>query len=659
MQLASNQINVDLNFYKNCKHLENLAHPVDFKQNSISTALKNNHLKSIDSKTNCIALDSISSGANESYSIQQAKSRKRRFEKHLNSNYRLSYKEAKKEKITEQSTQHEITSACEKVKLNPTDLKKFIKKFLTHQNQLISPPVSLPQSKKQLRILIKQTNADGLTLLHYAVQQEEPEIVALLLELGANINSLDDNSKTPLLYAIENEQRQIVKSLKMQGADLDFIIDDGLTPLNFAIQSNQPEMAKLLIELGADVNLSTPKMMTPLRLAIKKNQFEMVKLLVKHGADVNLIDKTQRTPLGFAVEVNLPEMIVLLEKLGANADLLDGISETPVDVAARGKNPDLLFLLNHLDANIDLPDESGCTPLYKAEMEGAFEGVEILKSLGADVELSKQIQMIVELAHIWGLKGLVEIKDNIKVDLEGMWLYGAGKLLSTYVHNFFQTISEDSRISNEDLIKIQEAVARVYPYSRESAGEIVDALKNDQPYIFLGGWSGHAVGIVFCKGKLIICNRGCGRGAFACQIYKLPVSMLTEKIIRGFKKKYSSKEAFKKMLSDLNLTEKGGYQQKPQEVGNCSWANAKAAFGVLCRQYANTCEEGYGLYKDFTAFCREDSLKNYLKNANPRSIKLLKLINKKLPEKNGLKSAKKALSRTFRKLQAKSGTAIC
>lgn len=106
--------------------------------------------------------------------------------------------------------------------------------------------------------------------------------------------------------------------------------------------------------------------------------------------------------------------------------------------------------------------------------------------------------------------------------------------------------------------------------------------------------------------------------------------------------------AFKKMLKELKLIEIGGYIHKDQGVGNCAWASAKAALGVLLRQLALSEKDGKNIYKQFTAYCRRRALLDYLAKLNPPDYKLLKLISNKIKKKSEFKDLKLLVNREAR-----------
>jgi ankyrin repeat protein len=142
---------------------------------------------------------------------------------------------------------------------------------------------------------------DGFTLIHWSVQEWNPEITRLLVEYGANPNTSGDS---------------------------------GVTPLANATGDNKIEAVELLLELGADVNYSEGHG-TALHTACAYEYPQVAEILIKHGADVNAVGDEGWTPLFHAAEAWNAEMIQLLLSHGARRDARDHEGRTASDVARR------------------------------------------------------------------------------------------------------------------------------------------------------------------------------------------------------------------------------------------------------------------------------------------------------------------------------------
>jgi hypothetical protein len=92
------------------------------------------------------------------------------------------------------------------------------------------------------------------TPLTYAVIFDKPEMIRLLIELGANIEATDNNETRPLMAAVAVNSPKMVRLLVKLGANIEVRSNSsGTTILMGAIFVDRPEIVRLLIELGANI----------------------------------------------------------------------------------------------------------------------------------------------------------------------------------------------------------------------------------------------------------------------------------------------------------------------------------------------------------------------------------------------------------------------
>ena len=75
-----------------------------------------------------------------------------------------------------------------------------------------------------------------------------------LLEIGSDIEAVDDSGKTPLMNAAQGWSLETLELLLEHGARLDAVESRGWTPLHFAAESGRAEMVRRLLELGMSPN---------------------------------------------------------------------------------------------------------------------------------------------------------------------------------------------------------------------------------------------------------------------------------------------------------------------------------------------------------------------------------------------------------------------
>lgn len=128
-------------------------------------------------------------------------------------------------------------------------------------------------------------NSEGVgTPLYFAAQRGHEEVVALLVEGGADVNAVT-RFGTALQIAARGNRTSIVRILLQAGADPNLAGgEEGKTPLHDAAERGAVEAARLLLAGGADVNSRNADLHPPIHLAVRKNRHEMVALLREHGA---------------------------------------------------------------------------------------------------------------------------------------------------------------------------------------------------------------------------------------------------------------------------------------------------------------------------------------------------------------------------------------
>lgn len=268
-----------------------------------------------------------------------------------------------------------------------------------------APAVSLVDAVKRGDVKAARTLAgrghvdardlDGMTALHWAVQNDSVAMVELLLDAGADVGVANRYGVTPLSLASTNGDAAIMERLLIAGADPDTTVPGGETALMTAARTGRPETLKLLLAYGASVNAAEPtRGQTALMWAAAENNAAAVDALIDGGADVHArtIDRRPRsagaftqalagqgggdpypassavgptfTALLFAVQAGSLDATRVLLKRGANPNetLPDGTSA--LVLAAMNSNFELAAYLVDHGAAVDA-DRQGFTALHQ------------------------------------------------------------------------------------------------------------------------------------------------------------------------------------------------------------------------------------------------------------------------------------------------------
>lgn len=128
--------------------------------------------------------------------------------------------------------------------------------------------------------------------LHLAADRGNKEVVAKLLDFGADVNGKNINGRSPLHLAARNGHVRVVEYLLEKGADVKITGDSGDTVLHFAAMSGSEEIVKICLKRGCNINARDHDGRCALHYAYKHfgNFVTMALFLMDHGADFNIHD---------------------------------------------------------------------------------------------------------------------------------------------------------------------------------------------------------------------------------------------------------------------------------------------------------------------------------------------------------------------------------
>jgi ankyrin repeat protein len=275
------------------------------------------------------------------------------------------------------------------------------------------------------------SDMEGLSPIHYAVENGHIELVEYLLNYGANIESKDYSDKVALHYAAENGHTEIVKLLLNNGANMEAKSNINYTALHFSILKGYLEIVELLLENGANMEVKNNEGQTPLLAATRKGNDDIVKLLLNAGANIEAMNNTGQVPLINATENCYPKIVKLLLNAGANIEAKHNFFYyTALNLAAARGYTEIIRLLLENGASIKTKDQGGYGPLHNAALYGNAAAVGLLLSAGADIdEQTHTLSSIIsttrepintplffakEKNHVEVIKLLEEFKSKIK-----------------------------------------------------------------------------------------------------------------------------------------------------------------------------------------------------------------------------------------------------
>jgi len=232
---------------------------------------------------------------------------------------------------------------------------------------------------------------------------------------------------TPVTLAAREGDVELTQILLDAGADVNTVAGDGKTALAIAAFNGNYDVASLLVDRKADVNKADAQRFTPLFWAVDRRNMEtapnfpwmvtadpmpLIRKLLDAGANPNaIVNNTPRARMregsprivfstalmraAFAADLDLVKL--LLER-GADPKILSRDNESMLSAAAglafvhgyhRGKSPEerleVVKLFVKLGNDVNWPDDYGITPLMAAGNFGNVPVIQYLIDAGADL----------------------------------------------------------------------------------------------------------------------------------------------------------------------------------------------------------------------------------------------------------------------------------
>jgi ankyrin repeat protein len=253
----------------------------------------------------------------------------------------------------------------------------------------------------------------GMTALLYAARHNHTQVVATLLDAGADIHQTDANAIGPLLMAISNDNVETAKLLLARGARVTDADWYGRTPLweavnvrnlylhseslqNFVDREAMLEVITMLLDKGAEVNARTRETppfrnhflrvgslewvdftgQTPFLSAALAGDLTVMKLLLEYGADPFINTYQGTSPLMAAAGINwvvyqtytegpqqLLDTVKFCYELGMDVNQANSMGLTALHGAANRGSDDIIEFLVEKGARLDALDKEKRSPL--------------------------------------------------------------------------------------------------------------------------------------------------------------------------------------------------------------------------------------------------------------------------------------------------------
>lgn len=225
--------------------------------------------------------------------------------------------------------------------------------------------------------------------LQHSINAGRVEMVRYLCQNGVALDKTQAPGRLPLHQACELGNIEIVKLLLNRGAPI-AQLSQNTSPLYSAVEAQHIEIVKLLIDRGADVPLD-PSKKKPLWVAAEGENYPMMELLLENGAAKGSATEAYGyvAQLQAAPYKSIEQLRILLKYVPTK----EGHSPWPhhlgkalISAASCGNKEAVEELLGY-GLDINARDIYGLTPLHKASEGGRMVILSLLLTNGADIAI--------------------------------------------------------------------------------------------------------------------------------------------------------------------------------------------------------------------------------------------------------------------------------
>jgi ankyrin repeat protein len=237
--------------------------------------------------------------------------------------------------------------------------------------------------------LVNEKGFNQLTPLHFAIGGGNKDIIAYLLDNGADADAKDAEGRTPLFFAVAVTGRiDLAKLLINKGVDINAKDNSQRSILVWAAARGFSEIADYLLDLGAllpspDENVGKELFNS----AVKGGMIKIMDRMIAAGSDVLQKDQVGNNLLHKAAAGGSSTVIDRLIKAGVKITDLNNYGWTPLHYAAEGGYKETAALLIERGVNLNAQTVDGFTAYNLAVELDNKDVTELIVSKGADLRL--------------------------------------------------------------------------------------------------------------------------------------------------------------------------------------------------------------------------------------------------------------------------------
>ncbi|KAL7952398.1 ankyrin repeat-containing domain protein [Trichoderma compactum] len=233
---------------------------------------------------------------------------------------------------------------------------------------------------------IDSVDGSGSSALHYCASRNNARLMQLLISKGCDLNTVDHSHRTPAFVAVEAGNLKSLKMLIDAGANVNIHDSAGFTPLRVAAYRANDRAVQLLLMANCTLSLTHPSTDTGLlEKSLKDYSASVFRHIVSKLAASRKLQLQPDTLLWFLQggHCDIEKLRSLLEN-GVDPNLIIGEYGSMLHYAALWGRVELVGLLckfNRVDINMIHPNKTHGTPLQLSAFRGNSNGPKVIEIL--------------------------------------------------------------------------------------------------------------------------------------------------------------------------------------------------------------------------------------------------------------------------------------